>query len=826
MTGEGTRAPSRSGVFFAVALLSAGVLGYEILLARLLAIVHWHHFAYMIIAVALLGFGAAGSLVAVFQGPLLARFRWVFGGAALGFGAGAPLAFALAQSLPFNALEIAWDRAQPAWLFALYLVLSLPFLSAALALALAFRANAARAGALYRMDLIGAGLGALGMVFLLDALALADALRVVGVLGAASAGIVLLRGRAGRLARGGALLALAAGLALPAALPDHWLRPHPSPYKGLSLALTAPDARIVAERHGPLGWLAAVESPRVPFRHAPGLSLLAPAGPPEQIGLFTDGGAPSAITPADADLRYLRAETAALAYHMLERPPRVLVLGAGGGAEVLRALHHGAEAVDAVELNPDVLAIVRAVLAGAPGAAWEGASVHTHVADARSFAARSSDRWDLIQIALVDSFSAAAAGVHALDESLLYTVEAFETFLDRLAPEGVLAVTRWLKLPPRDALKLLWTARQALEARGVADSASRLAMIRGWKTTTLVVGARPIGKHAIAGLRAFADDYAFDLVWHPGIGEADANRHNRLAEPEFHRAAAAILGPDPEGFAARYKFALRPATDDRPFFFHSLKWGTLPELLALRAQGGLPLVEWGLVILVATLVQGAIAAAVLILLPLLALRSPRAPDAPASPPARWRVAVFFASLGLAFLFIEIAFMQRFAVFLGHPLYAIAVVLAGLLVFAGLGAGMTDQLARLAGRRQPITLAAAGIVAVGGAYLGLLPGVFEAAQGWPVAARIAVALALLAPIGFLLGMPFPLGLKALGEHAPLLVPWAWGINACASVVSASLATFIALHIGFTPVLGCALVLYVLAAAIPPQAHGATPGRVRR
>jgi hypothetical protein len=292
----------------------------------------------------------------------------------------------------------------------------------------------------------------------------------------------------------------------------------------------------------------------------------------------------------------------------------------------------------------------------------------------------------------------------------------------------------------------------------------------------------------------------------------------------IHRAAAAILGPDPKDFAARYKFALRPATDDRPFFFHSLKWATLPELLALRAQGGLPLVEWGFVILVATLVQGAVAAAVLILLPLLALRRPRTADPHA--PARWRVVLFFASLGLAFLFIEIAFMQRFAVFLGHPLYAVAVVLAGLLVFAGLGAGVTDWLARMARRRPPIVLAVAGIVLVGGAYLGLLPHVFEAAQGWPVAARIAVALALLGPIGFLLGLPFPLGLKVLGDRAPALVPWAWGINACASVVSASLATFIALHIGFTPVLGCALVLYVLAAAAAPQAHGPAPRRSPR
>ena len=665
--GEGAHAPSRPGVFIAVALLSAGVLGYEILLARLLAIVHWHHFAYMIIAVALLGFGAAGSLVAVLQRPLLRNFRWTFGGAALGFGAGAPLAFALAQSLPFNALEIAWDRAQLAWLFALYLVLSLPFLSAALALALAFRANAARAGALYRMDLMGAGLGALGMVFLLDALPLADALRVVGVVGAASGGIVLLWGRARRLARGGALLAVAAGIALPAALPDHWLRPHPSPYKGLSLALTAPDARIIAERHGPLGWLAAVESPTVPFRHAPGLSLMAPVGPPAQIGLFTDGGAPTAITRANADLRYLEAETAALPYHMLDRPPRVLVLGAGGGAEVLRALHHGARAVDAVELNPDVLAVVRDVLADAPGASWEGESVRTHVADARSFAARSSEQWDLIQIALVDSFSAAAAGVHALDESLLYTVEALGTFLDRLAPDGVLAVTRWLKLPPRDALKLLWTARAALEERGVADPASRLVMIRGWKTTTLVIGDRPFDPRAIAGLRAFSDDYAFDLVWHPGIAEGDANRFNRLAEPEFYRGAAAILGPDLEDFAARYKFALRPATDDRPFFFHSLKWATLPELLALRAQGGLPLVEWGFVILVATLVQGAIAASASD--PLAAIRAPhpalRRARLRRPPPAGVSLCSSRAS-GLAFLFIEIAFMQRFAVFLGHP----------------------------------------------------------------------------------------------------------------------------------------------------------------
>ena len=816
MAGEGAHGLSRPGVFMAVALLSAGVLGYEILLARLLAIVHWHHFAYMIIAVALLGFGAAGSLVAVFQRPLLARFRWAFGGAALGFGAGAPMAFAVAQTLPFNALEIAWERAQLGWLFALYLVLSLPFLSAALALALAFRAHAARAGALYRMDLVGAGLGAVGHGPSARRPAARGCAEGGGLFGrrrrrggpavgerpAARARRRAAGGRGGTGPAGGAARSLAA----PA-----------------SVALQGPQPRADRPRCTDRG--GASRTPRLARRGREPARALSPRARPQPAGSRRPAGADRPLhrrrgahcdrTRADADLRYLEAETAALPYHLVERP-RALVLGAGGGAEVLRALRHGARAVDAVELNPDVLAIVRDVLAGEPGAAWEGGTVQTHVADGRSFAARSPEQWDLIQISLLDSFSAAAAGVHALDESLLYTVEAFGTFLDRLAPGGVLAVTRWLKLPPRDALKLLWTGRQALEARGVADPAARLAMIRGWKTTTLAIGARPFGPQDIARLRAFAARYAFDLVWHPGLAAVDANRHNRLAAPEFYRGAAAILGPDPEGFAARYKFALRPATDDRPFFFHTLKWSTLPELLALRAQGGLPLVEWGFVILVATLVQGSIAAVLLILLPLLALRMPRAADEPARPPPHWRVALFFASLGLAFLFVEIAFMQRFAVFLGHPLYAIAAVLAGLLVFAGLGAGVADRFARRAGRIPPIALAAAGIVAVGGAYVGLLPCVFEAAQGWPTAARIAVALALLGPIGFLLGMPFPLGLKALGARAPALVPWAWGINACASVVSAALATFIALHIGFTPVLGCALVLYVLAAAVAPQA----------
>ncbi len=801
--GAGDDRLSRLGLFVAVALLSGAALGYEVLLTRLLAIVHWHHFAYMIISVALLGFGAAGTFVALWQRPLLARYRGVFTMAALGFGIGAPLAFGAAQRVPFNTLEIGWNDAQLAWLLALYLILALPFLCAATALALAFRVYAARAGALYRSDLLGAGGGALGIVLLLGVVPSHWALVVVGGLGIVAAGLVGLSSvrRAGGRA---ALVATCIGaLALVAGVQD-WLRPVPSPFKGLSLALTAPDARIVAERHGALGWLAVVESPTVPIRHAPGLSLLAPVGPPGQLGIFTDGDALSPIAPAEADLRYLEAETAALPYH-LAAAPRVLVLGAGGGTEVLRARHHGAAMIDAVELNPNMVELLRGPFAVYAGRPFDRTDVRLHVADARAFVAGSDRSWDVVQLALLDSFSAASAGVYALDESTLYTVEAIEGLIARLAPGGTLAITRWLKLPPRDSLKLVATAAAALTERGASDPAAHIAMIRGWKTTTLMVKAEPLSTADIASTRAFARRYAFDLVWHPGLAETDANRFNRLAEPVFYDGARALLSAEAADFIDRYKFALAPATDDRPFFFHTLKWRTLPELYTLREQGGLPLVEWGFVILVAALVQSLVVGVVLALMPLARRRRRTAAGAP-----RWRVLCYFTAIGLAFLFIEIALMQRFATFLGHPLYAIAVVLAALLIFAGLGAGAIDWLARRSGRIPPIWIVITLIVGIGTVELALLPPLLEATQAWPTGGRIVLVLVVLAPLGMLLGMPFPMGLKALGATAPDDVPWAWAINGCASVISAVLAALIAVHIGFTLVMVCALALYLLAA----------------
>jgi hypothetical protein len=286
----------------------------------------------------------------------------------------------------------------------------------------------------------------------------------------------------------------------------------------------------------------------------------------------------------------------------------------------------------------------------------------------------------------------------------------------------------------------------------------------------------------------------------------DANRYNRLQEPYVYQAAVALLGDDAGEFTARYKFDIEPATDDRPYFFHFFRWRTLPEVLELRTAGGAGLIEWGYLVLVATLLQAAALGLVLILVPL-ALAKHAWPAG-----AGRNFGVYFLLLGLAFLFVEMAFIQKFILFLSNPLYSVAVVLSGFLLFAGLGSASSERLARRLPRPgvSPVTVAVAAIAVLALAYVFVLPAIFARFIGLPDAARIVLSLLLIAPLAFFMGMPFPLGLARLSEQAPGFLPWAWGINGFASVVSAVLATLLAIEFGFNAVILLALVLYAVAA----------------
>jgi SAM-dependent methyltransferase len=608
---------------------------------------------------------------------------------------------------------------------------------------------------------------------------------------------------------------------LPFLLPSAWMELRLSPYKALSEQLEVSGARVVAERSSPLGWIAVVESPRVPLRYAPGLSLNATAEPPEQLGLFTDGDGPSVITRYRGDrdeLAYLDGLTSALAYHLLDRP-RTLVLGAGGGADVLQALYYGAREVDAVELNGQVVELVRETFADFAGHLYERPDVRVYTDEARGFLASTNERYELIQVSLLDSFSASAAGLYALNESYLYTVEALEGLLRHLEPGGVLSITRWMKLPPRDSLKLFATAVDALRRLGVGDPGGRLALVRGWRTVTLVVKNGELAASEIESIRRFCADRSFDLAYYPGIRPEEANQYNVLERPYLYEGARAILGQGRERFFDAYKFDLRPATDERPYFFHFFKWRLLPETLAMRGRGGLPLLEWGYLVLVATLLQAALAAAVFIVLPL-ALRYRWGGRESAG--MRRRVVLYFFAIGLAFLFLEMVFIQRLTLFLHHPTYAVAVVLCGFLLFSGLGSAWSGRRLEARGGEEPerwIRRAVLAIAAVGGLYLLVLPPLLAALAHLGEVSRILISLALIAPLAFAMGMPFPLGMSALRTSAPQMIPWAWGINGSASVLSAILATLLAIEWGFPVVVLAAIALYGLAALTLGRPRGA-------
>ncbi|MEK6707652.1 MAG: SAM-dependent methyltransferase [Pseudomonadota bacterium] len=788
--------------FIAIGLLSACVLAYEVLLTRLFSIVLWHHFAYMIISAAMLGYGASGTALTLLKEKIAPYFGLVYVMAATGLAFLMPVAFMLAQQVPFNPLELLWDKTQLAKLLAVYLLMMLPFFCGGLGIGLVFWYFGREAGRIYAIDILGAGAGSLGVIgvlFLVPPPMVLVVLTALALLAAAIASIEL-------KIRPKWLMGVLLGLALlvAVALPGAWLQVHPSVYKDLSQTLNISGTRVIEERSSPLGQITVVESTRIPFRHAPGMSLNATDEPPPQLGVFVDGDGPAVLTRFDgklAPLAYLDQLTSALPYHLLERP-RVVVLGAGAGSDVLQALYHGAREIDAVELDRNIIDLVRQRFHDFAGDLYGQPRVQVHAAEARGFVNTSQERYDLIQVALLDSFGIASAGLYGLSESYLYTVEALQTYLNRLTPGGILAVTRWLTLPPRDALKLFATAVSALERDGVPNPAARLAMIRGWKTVTLLVKNSDFTAQEIAAIKEFSRMRSFDLAYYPGMRADEANRYNLLQQSYFFEGAVALLSPQRQTFLDRYKFYIEPATDDRPHFFRFFKWNAAAELFTLRKQGGMPLLDWSYPLLVATLLQAFAASVLLILAPLAVSRCRRTlPSA--------QVALYFLAIGLAFMFMEIAFIQKFVLFLAHPLYAVATVLCAFLVFAAVGSWLAGRWQE-AGSRH-VTQAVMVMGAISLLYLAILPDLFQALIHLPDAAKIVISVVLIAPLAVCMGIPFPTGMMRLAGTGQDTIPWAWAINGCASVVGAVLATLLAIHLGFSVVILLAVLIYGLACA---------------
>jgi hypothetical protein len=812
--------------FLSVALLAGSIIAYEITLVRLFSIAQWHHFAHMIISLALLGFGASGTAISLTQRWLMGnqwksdevarRFHNTYTTCGLLYSIGVVGCFVLHQYVPFNPLMLVWQPSQVLSLFVLYLILSLPFFFGAACIGLALLRFAGNVNRLYFFDLFGSGIGALGIIVTMYLIPPAQNLTLISAVGFCA---MLIANWESWKTRQWRRIVPITGLA--AAFIGYLLF-NPisikiSPYKGLSSTLNFPDAQILNERHSPFGLLHVVRSGLI--RAVPGLSLNAQQPVQPQLGIFTDADGMTAITDFRGNLSklgYLGDTTSAVAYHLIELP-HVLVLGAGGGGDVLNALYHGAVSVDAVELNPQVLELVAKEHKDFAGHIYGPDSpypVQVHVAEARGFVRATTKRYDLIQIALLDSVSASAAGTHALSESYLYTVEAFTDLYQHLTPGGIISITRWLKTPPRDMIRLFGTAVVALEQSDGAVPAQQLAMIRGWRTGTLLIKKGTFNAADRAAIQIFCRERSFDLAYYPQMPEVEANRYNQLAEPIFFRAAQAILSNDRKQFYEGYPFNIRPTTDNRPYFFQFLRFDSLVQMVRTVGRSAIPFIEWGYLLLIATLIQAVLAGVVLILIPLFFLkREDTSSITHNSRFTNWQVFVYFLSLGVGFMFIEMSFIQKFLLLLANPTYAVAVVLCAFLLFAGLGSLFSLKLRAIGKLRQPPIAVAIGMLSVIAlVYLQLLPPIFHRFLASSDVLKIAVSIGLIAPLAFFMGMPFPLGIDWLQRHHPHLIAWAWGINGYASVVSAILATCLAIAFGFNTVILLAVGVYLIGGCI--------------
>ncbi|MES9853770.1 MAG: hypothetical protein ABW170_18285 [Candidatus Thiodiazotropha sp. L084R] len=788
-------------------------MSYEILLMRLFSIIQWHHFAYLVIALALLGYGISGSLLFLQQRVALRHYNLIYVALILLFALSSVGCFLLAQSIKFNIEELFWDPTQIAYLTMIFLILALPFTFAASAICMTFMNHQAQEIAkIYAADLIGAGFGALAILFAMYHLMPEKILIAISLI-AILAALIAIWETATNQKLFLHLVALGVIALLLFIIPDVTM--NYSQYKGLAQTLKVKGAQIIDQRASPMGHLTLVINNEVPLRHAPGLSLTNTSEPLKQIGLFVDGDNMSAITryPETIEsLSYLDQTTSALPYH-LSTPSEILVIGSGTGSDLLQANYHQIASIDAVELNPQIIELIKNDYADFAGPLYNNRSTHVYAKDARDFLLENRKQYDLIQIGLSDGATASSSGLYALNESYLYTLEAMQDYLSHLKPDGMLSITRWLKLPPRDSLKLFATAHQALELQQLQEIDKRLLMIRNWQTSTLLVKNGLFTKSELIQVENFCRERLFDQAYHHQLKVSESNRYNLLNKPIFYEATHQIVSGNSDLLFDNYKFNLQPATDDRPYFHHFFKWQSFKEALKLRGSGGMPLVEWGYVVLLLSLGITTLLSALLIILPLIYM--PRSASTVTKTATSGSVLAYFAFIGLAFLLIEIGIIQKFQLFLHHPIYAITASLCAFLCFSGLGSYLSERLRYRQSHQQIALKAIITLCTISLIYLVLLPLLFDLLSHLSMTMKIITSILLIAPMAICMGMPFPLALAAMKQGQTELIPWAWGINGYASVISASLSTVIAIQFGFKAVLIFAIILYLASLVVFPH-----------
>jgi hypothetical protein len=767
-------------LLLAIGCLSAAILVVELTLTRVFSVTMYYHFAFLAISIAM--FGLSASSVFVYVTP-----RWHPAGGIgrqLQFYAGLFWVVSTVSAILLLRMRVSLDYSagNALRLAGIYLLAATPFLTGGAALALAISRLHADIGRVYAADLVGAAAGCLLLIPVLNAIGAPGALLLAAGLGALAR--LLFAVSYGRVRHVTSWVPTAgAAVALGLQLWHPWLDVYGA--KGHE------DAPMVFSKWNSFSRIAVYDSPHSDWSLSD--TYKGPLPPSRYMDI--DAAASTPILDGSggvASLTHLRSELTALAY-AIKPSAHVLVIGPGGGRDLWTALVHGARRVEGVEVNP---IIARDVMQGRfreySGNIYNAPGVSVETDDGRSFVSRSTARYDMIQASLVDTWAATTAGAFAMTENNLYTVEAFESYFRHLQPDGVVTITRWYQ----DGLRLLSLVQAVGQRLGWPGIADRVFIAGNGRLATFVFKNTPLTGDEITQLLQRCRDLNFLPIYAP-VSRSNASTP---ATNEYARLAVTPYGDLPAFYEA-YPQDISPSTDNRPFFFQLNKRGTS---LRVRFDRTI-LFGTGTEVLSGLLLISVTLLALFVFLPL-AWLSPEPVvwrDLPLAPLA------YFACLGAGFMFVEIGLMQRFVLLLGHPVYSLSVILFTLLLGGGCGSALSR---RLDSPGRTLAFVIPAIIIVSLAYSAVLPSLFASWVPWPRSMRILMSVVLLFPLGLLLGMPLPFGIRLVRERQPGVLAWAWGLNGAMSVLGATLAIHLAMSDGFARVALYGAIIYACAGAV--------------
>jgi predicted membrane-bound spermidine synthase len=764
---------NRTKIFLGIFLLTLSVLVLELALTRLFSATMYYHFAFMAISLALFGSGASGVFIYIIQNQLDKEKtgRWLSISAML-FSVSVLVALYIIFD---NALTFETGMENYYRLARIYAATSLSFFFAGCAVTLAIMRLAEDISRLYLFDLAGAALGCLLLIPVLNSIGAINTVIGVSVVGAISAILFSLSTKGHRITFAISVL-LAVALA------------------GFAVYNTSTKAIDIRKSKG-------MEENQVLFSKWNSFSRITVEGDMDKhIEIKIDADAATGIVYDGGNTERHQNEKNgihSLAYH-LKPNGNVAIIGPGGGFDVATALVFNARHITAVEINP---IIALDVMSSEPfktynGGIYQHPKVQLEVDEGRSFIRRSSDRYDVLQATMVDTWAATAAGAFSLTENNLYTVEAFKDYATHLTDDGILTMTRWYFEPPDQLLRLLSLTRVMMQDLNITNPERHVMLVRDVNAGTDRTPATFLFKKSefthieVQQLEAVARERNFQLLYTP------------LTQPDnvFSRMMKAA---DPAEVWNAFETNVHPTHDNNPFFFNSLRPSNLGR--ALTGVGEWQKTNLGTFVLFVLFGITTVLVLLFILVPLVLVRKRITAN---NRPGRLAFLFYFACLGAGFIIVEVAMIQKFILFLGHPVYSLAVILFSLLTFSALGSYLSGRFAQanLKSMLVKLILALVGLVVV---YILVLPPIFYGLVWLPHPARILIAVVLMAPLALIMGMPMPIGIRMLAKHSPEIIPWAWGVNGATSVMGSVAALVIAILTGFNQALIVGAGIYLLA-----------------